>query len=78
MGDAWFCVSPLSLSLRAGVLVCGCHLPSFDLATPVEKFVFYSIFVFQSDQIGFSLFFTAKVMDWLKNYFYFYFLINFI
>ena len=35
----------------------------------VEKFVFYSIFVFQSDQIGFSLFFTTKVKNWPKNYF---------
>ena len=40
----------------------------------VEKFVLYSVFVFRSDQIGFSLFFTMKVTDWLKNYFWlFYF-----
>ena len=35
----------------------------------VEKFVFYSVSIFQSNQIGFSLFFTVKVMDWPKNYF---------
>ena len=38
VGDAWSRVSPNSLSLslylflRAGVLVCRCRLPSFDLA----------------------------------------------
>ena len=71
--DAWFRVSPISLTLRAGLLVCGCHLPSFDFGSVVVKFVFCSVFVFRSDQIGFSLFFIAKVTDWPKNYFNYFF-----
>ena len=63
VGDAWFRVPPslsinlslslsLSLSLRVGVLVCGSVCL---LLVAVEKFVFYIVFLFQSDQIGFSL-----------------------
>ena len=40
------------------------------ICSAVEKFVFYIVFIFWLDQIGFSLFFTAKVMDWPKNYIY--------
>ena len=70
VGDAWFRVSPIILSLSqswsSGVRV---SFAFFWSGPAVEKFVFYSVFVFQSDQIRFSLFFTAKVMDWTKNYF---------
>ena len=46
VGDVWFRVSPLSLSLSAGVLVCGCSFPFLWSGSTVEKFVFYRIFVF--------------------------------
>ena len=46
----------ISVSLRVGFLVCGRRFPSFWSGSAVEKFVFYSVFVFRSDQIGFSLF----------------------
>ena len=76
MGDAWFRVSLLSFSRALSSLRVSFSL--FRSGSVVEKFFFYSVFVFRSDQIGFSLFFTAKVTDWPKNYFYFYFLTNFI
>ena len=59
---------PLSLSLRAGVLVCGCRFPSFDLAPLSRNLSFIAFLSF--DQIWFSLFFTAKVTDWSKITFY--------
>ena len=72
-GQCGWCVvssfASVSLSLSFGVLVCR-PSPAFFWSVPaVEKFVFYIVFLFWSDQIGFSLFFTAKVMDWPKNYF---------
>ena len=84
VGDAWFRVSPLSLSLSlslsqswsSGLWV---SFAFFWSGSAVEKFVFYSVFVFRSDQIGFSLFFTLKVTNWPKNTFnYFSFLTYFI
>ena len=48
-----------SLSLSLSELefqVCRCHLPSFDLAPLSRNLSFIVFFVFQSDQIGFSLF----------------------
>ena len=72
VGDAWFQVSSLSLWVLS-LLV----LFAFFWSVPaVEKFVSYIVFLFWSDQIGFSLLFTAKVTDWPKNYCYF--LTNFI
>ena len=59
----------LSLSLSVGVRVCGQSSTFFWSVPTVEKFVFYIVFLVWSDQIGFSLFFTAKVTNWPKNYF---------
>ena len=75
VGDAWFRVSLLSLSLSfsAGVLVRGPSSAFFWFVSAVEKFVFYIFFLFWSDQIGFSLFLTTKVTDWPKNYFQLFF-----
>ena len=72
-GECGWCMvssfASVCLSLSVGVLVCGL-LSAFFLSGPtVKKFVFYIVFLFWSDQIGFSLFFTAKVTDWPKNYF---------
>ena len=49
-----------SLSLWVAVLVCGCRLPFFFICSTVEKFVFFSVFIFWSDQIGFPLFFSLR------------------
>ena len=56
----------LSLSQSKGSSLQA-RLPAFKSGPAVEKFVFYIVFLFWSDQIGSSLFFTAKVTDWLKN-----------
>ena len=49
VGDAWFRVSPLCLclclSLRAGVLVCGCRLPSSDLAPLLRNLSFIAFYL---------------------------------
>ena len=55
VGDAWFWVSPLSLSLSVGVLVHGPSSALFWSMPAVEKIVFYIVFLFWSYQIGFSL-----------------------
>ena len=57
----------LSLSWNSSLRTVVCLLL---ICSAVEKFVFYIIFLFWSDQIGFSLFFMVKVTDWLKNYFW--------
>ena len=71
VGDAWFRVSPPSLSLSlswcSGLQTAVCLLL---ICPAVEKFVFLYRFFFWADQFEFSLFFTAKVTDWSKNYFY--------
>ena len=61
VGDAWFRVSPPPPpSLSVGVLVCGPSSAFFWSGPAVEKFVFYIVFLFWSDQIGFSLFFYRE------------------
>ena len=69
VGDALFRVSPLSVAPSVGVLVCGLSSAFFWSGPACEEFVFYIVFLFWSDEIGFSLFFTTKVTDWPKNYF---------
>ena len=69
--DAGFRISPSSLSLsQLEFLSADCHLPSFDLA-PLSRNLSFILFS-SSDQIkfGFLGFFTAKVTDCPKNYFY--------
>ena len=81
VGDTWFRVSPLSLCLSLSVGAPVCELsPAFFWSGPaVEKFVFYIIFLFWSDQIGFSLFLPRRLRIGRKITFdYFYFLTNFI
>ena len=62
--DAWFRVSPrprplsLSLSLSSGLRAVVCLLL---ICPAVKKFVLF----------GFLCFFTMKVTDWPKSYFYF-------
>ena len=59
--DAWFRVSPLSLSLSLSLRVWSSSLRVssvfFWSSSAVEKFVFFSVFLFWSDQLGFLLFF---------------------
>ena len=62
------CLS-LSLSLSIGLLSQLVSSAIFWSVSTVEKFVVYIVFLYWSDQIGFSLFFTVKVTDRSKNYF---------
>ena len=70
MGEAWFPVSPRSLSLSLSQSrssdLRGC-LPFFDLA-PLSRNLSFIVFLY-SDRIklGFLCFSTAKVTDWPKN-----------
>ena len=67
-----FRVSSLSLSLslsQSWSSSLRISFAFFSSGSAVEKFVFYSVFVFRSDHIEFPLFFIAKVTDWPKNYF---------
>ena len=57
--DAWFRVSPLSLSLSwsSGLQIVVC----FPLiCSAIEKFVFFIVFLFWSDQIGFFFVFLLQ------------------
>ena len=81
--DAWFQVSPLSLSLsfflsELEFLVCWCHLPSFDLALLSRNLSFIGVF-FLLDQLGFLCFLSRRSRIGRKITFnYLYFLTNFI
>ena len=90
VGDKWFRVSPLSvcLSVSVGVLVCRLSSAFVWSDAGVEKFVFYIVFLFWSDQIGFLYFFLyffiSLFLLWRSRigrkiaFNYFYFLTNFI
>ena len=67
VGDAWFRFSSLSLTLSAWSSSLRVSSVFFWSGSAVEKFVLYSVFPFWSEQIGISLFFTAKVTNWPKN-----------
>ena len=77
----WWMVSRFaSLSLSqiwsSGMLV---SFAFYWSVSAVEKFVFYSVFVFQSDQVVFSLFLPRRSrIDGKITFNYFYFLTNFI
>ena len=67
VGDVWFRVSSLSLS-QSWSSSLWISFAFFWSDSSVEKFVFYSVFVFLLEQIGFSLFFTAKATNCPKNF----------
>ena len=74
-----FAYLSLSLSLRAGVLVCGCHLPSFDLALLLRNLSFIAFLPSNWIKLGFFHFLPWRSWICRKITFnYFYFLTNFI
>ena len=90
VGDVWFRVSPPSLSLcvSLSVSLSLCRSRSFlfvgvvsllFICSAVKKFVFYSVFLFWSDQLGFLCFLPRRSRIGRKITFNcFYFLTNFI
>ena len=90
VGDAWFRVLSLSLSVCLSVCLsltqlefwsAECRLPSLDLAPLSRNLSFYIVFLFWSDQIVFFCFLQRRSRIGQKiifNYFYFFFFTNFI
>ena len=65
VGDVLFWVLlPLSQSWSSGLRV---SFAFFWFGSTVKKFIFYSIFIFWSDQIGLSLFFTTNIHGLVKK-----------
>ena len=82
VGDAWFRVSPLSLSLSVGVLVCGLSYAFFWDAPLSRNLSFISFFSFDRIRLGFLwIFFFLMLRPRIgQNIIFnrFYFLTNFI
>ena len=61
------CVMLNVAGITVNVLASGCAVLLFG---PRKNLVLYSFPFFKSDQLwSFFIFFTAKVIDWSKNYF---------
>ena len=83
VGDAWFWVLPITLSLSLSLSLSWSSSLQVSSAffwsgSAVEKFVFYSVFIFLSDQIFLCFLpWRSKIVRKI-TFTYFYFLTNFI